>query len=185
MAAALGIALAVTISASGCSTDNTGEKPQVDSSLSELSARDRITAYLLETVENLPPGASLSFTPDAPDLGTLGARGPVTVPCQDGNLQTGGPQQVQVGYWVVGIPAGQDSHYFELIRNIWTQRGFQLQSDGTAEWAPVTTPDGYGLNVKYLPEKANSVSISAGSPCIAKSNLASAATQPSEIKRPG
>lgn len=156
----------------------------MDTSLTEAAARDRINAYLLETLQALPAGVGLSRKPDNPDLANLGEGAAILVPCNDSDRAADGPEQVQARYWVVGIPPGQNARYFELIRSIWTGRGYSLQQDADSLWAPVRTPDGYGLVVRYVSDKDHSVSITAGSPCFPKSGEGTTTPQPTEIQRP-
>ncbi|MFI5776264.1 hypothetical protein [Nocardia sp. NPDC051570] len=156
----------------------------MNASLTEATARERINTYLLEALQALPPGAALSHQPDNPGLGAFGDEAAITVPCEDSDVHTGGPEQVQIRYWVVGIPAGRNAHYFEVVRDTWIGRGYRLESDVNSAWAPVRTPDGYGLVVRYVSAKEQSLSITAGSPCFPRANLGTTTPQPAELHRP-
>jgi hypothetical protein len=182
--AALAVAVVMVAGAlTGCAHHNGNRKGAgVGTNLTEAAARERITTYLLETLAALPPGVGLSRTPDNPNLATLDE--PVRVPCNDSDLVTDGPVQVQIRYWVVGVPAGQTARYFELIRDVWTRRGWALSPDSDSRWAPVATPDGYGLNVQNARKGDGSLSIAAGSPCFPQSAEGTTTPQPTELKRP-
>ncbi|MFD7841359.1 hypothetical protein ACFV4K_00265 [Nocardia sp. NPDC059764] len=194
--AALGIALlAAATVLSGCGKDarnddgaqhiidaGSTEGTKVDSSLTESTARDRINAYLLESLQGLPPSVSYSITSDNSYLGVMHTPS-LTVPCDDRG-HADGSEVVQLSYWVVGVPTGQNAQYFELIRNAWTARGWTLQSDADSRWAPVHTPDGYVLVLQYAPAQDHSLSITAGSPCFPRAAAGTTAPPPTEIKRP-
>ncbi|MEG8181251.1 hypothetical protein GZH49_22345 [Nocardia terpenica] len=183
--AALGIVLVAMAGVSaGCGN---GKAPndkgaKVDTSLTEASARERIINYLVETLQALPPGTGLSLTSDNSYLGSL--KEGFTVPCNDDDLHPDGPQHVQIRYWVVGVPTGQDAHYFQLIHDAWAARGWQSNPDSDSRWAAVHTADGYGLNVRYVPNQDHSVSVTAGSPCFPKAAEGTTAPQPTELRRP-
>ncbi|KZM70450.1 hypothetical protein [Nocardia terpenica] len=157
---------------------------QMDSPLTEAAAREQINTYLLDTLEALPPGVGLSRTPDNPNLGTLGTGAANTVPCEDDNSNPDGPVQAQTSYWVVGVPRGQNDHYFQLIRDYWTGRGFHLHPGSDSRWAAVMTPDQYRLNVQDAGKGDGSLSIGAGSPCFPKAAKGTATPQPPELTRP-
>ncbi|MEG8179041.1 hypothetical protein GZH49_10910 [Nocardia terpenica] len=156
----------------------------MDMSLTEASAQQRINTHLLDTLQALPDGAALSLTPDSSDLGRLGEQPAITVPCDDNNDDPRKPFHLQISYWLIGVPPGQNAHYFQLIRDTWTQRGFRLSSDADSIWAPVSTPDGYHLVVQYVRDKDQSVSITAGSPCFPESGKGTTTPQPTELRRP-
>ncbi|MBO0853409.1 MAG: hypothetical protein J2P18_06535 [Nocardia sp.] len=132
------IAICDVLSGSGNQSNNKGA--QVDTSLTETIARERITTYLLETLAAMPPGVGLSWIPDNPDLGTAGPASAGTVPCNDRDTETGGPEEVQISYWVTGVPPGQDARYFDLMRNFWTSRGWDANPDPGEHGAAVLTP---------------------------------------------
>lgn len=182
---ALGIALvAVAGLLTGCGNNKVDKGVAVDTTLTEAAARERITAYFLDTLRALPPGVGLSRVPQNPNLAALGEDAAISVPCDDNNDDPRKPEQAQLGYWVVGVPAGQDSHYFELIRNYWTGRGFRLNPDSTSRWAAVWTPDGYSLSVKNAGMGDGSLSLDSGSPCYPRSAKGTTSPQPTELKRP-
>ncbi|MEC3957119.1 hypothetical protein VMT65_29075 [Nocardia sp. CDC153] len=191
---AVGIALlTAAVVLSGCAKDrgdnhdaprviDTGNSggTKVDPSLTESTARDRLNAYLLESLQGLPPGVSYSIASDNQYLGNMHTPS-LTVPCDEhGN----GSEVLQLSYWIIGVPAGQNTQYFDLIRNAWTARGWTLQQDADSRWAPVHTPDGYSLVLQYAPAQDHSLSVTAGSPCFPKAAGSTAAPQPTEIKRP-
>ncbi|WP_024800132.1 hypothetical protein [Nocardia sp. BMG51109] len=176
--------IAVMAMLTGCGGESNDKGVQVDSSLTEATARERINTYLSETLQALPPGVGLSRTPDNPNLGILGAGAATTVPCEDSNVDTDGAVQLQIRYWVVGIPLGEGGHYFELIRNVWSQRGFLLNPASDSRWAAVMTPDQYRLNVQDAGQGDGSLSMGAGSPCFPESGEGTTTPQPTEIRRP-
>jgi hypothetical protein len=183
---ALGVALIMVAGAlTGCAHHGANRKGAgVETNLTEAAARERITTYLLETLAALPPRVGLSRTPDNPNFATLTHGAAITVPCNDSDLVTDGPVQAQIAYWVVGVPPGQTARYFDLIRDVWTRRGWALSPDADSRWAPVATPDGYGLNVQNARKGDGSLSITAGSPCFPKSGEGTTTPQPTELKRP-
>ncbi|WP_405498312.1 hypothetical protein [Nocardia sp. NBC_00511] len=154
----------------------------VDPSLTESVARDRLNANLLDSLQGLPPSVGYSIMSDNQYLGTMHTPS-LRVPCDDDG-QHGSGSVLQVSYWVVGVPAGQNAQYFEQIRNAWTARGWTVQKDADDHWAPVHTPDGYVLVLQYAPSQDQSLSVTAGSPCFPKAAASTAVPQPTEIKRP-
>ncbi|WP_297625319.1 hypothetical protein [Nocardia sp.] len=192
----LGIALLTAVAlVSGCGNDhgNTHDSPRiidtgnsggtkVDPSLTESTARDRLNTYLLDSLQGLSPGLSYSITSDNHYLGVMHTPS-LRVPCDDDG-QHGSGSVLQVSYWFVGVPKGQNAQYFEQIRSAWTARGWTLQKDADERWAPVHTPDGYVLVLQYAPSQDQSLSVTAGSPCFPKAVGDTTAPQPTEIKRP-
>lgn len=152
--------------------------------LTESVARDHINTYLLDTLRALPPGVGLSVTPDNPDLGALGPQVVLNVPCDDNNDDPRNPVQTQIAYWITGLPSGQTDHYFGVIRDYWTGRGYRLNPDSTSHWAAVATPDGYSLALNNAGKGDGSVSITSGSPCFPKSAEDTTTPQPTELERP-
>lgn len=181
------VAAAIGLSA-GCNNrpPTPGAKVQkVATDLTETAARQRITAYLTQTLRALPAGVGLSRRPDNPNLARLDdGDAAITVPCDDNDISGDGPEQVQLGYWVVGVPAGQNSHFFDLIRDAWTGRGFILHPEADSRWAPVFTPDGYTLVVQDAGKGDGSLSINTGSPCFPLSGKDATTPQPNELHRP-
>ena len=161
----------------GCE-DNEG----VAMSLTETTARERIITYFTETLQALPPGVGLSLTPDSQDLSTLSPG--FTVPCNDKSGDTSGPVQLQIGYWVVGVPAGQTARYPDLIHNVWTRMGYRHDPNSNTVSTAVTTPDGYTMDVQDAGKGDGSLSMSAGSPCFPENAKGTTTPQPTEIKRP-
>ncbi|WP_019930710.1 hypothetical protein [Nocardia sp. BMG111209] len=176
---AMGIATAVLGPLIGCS-DSKGE--HVTTALTEAVARDQIIAYFTETLQALPAGVRLSLTPANTDLTALDPS--ITVPCNDRSGDTSGPVQAQIAYWVVGVPNGQTSRYFGLIRDTWTGKGYRLAPQSDARRASTVTPDGYSLAVQDAGKGDGSLSLSAGSPCFPESAKGTTAPQPTEIQRP-
>jgi hypothetical protein len=183
---ALAMALVMVAGAlAGCAHQGGNRKGAgVETNLTEAAARERITTYLLETLAALPPGVGLSRTPDNPNLAAFGDEAAITVPCNDSDLVTDGPVQAQIAYWVVGVPTGQTARYFDLIRDVWTRRGWALRPDSDSRWAPVLIPDGYVLTLLDARKGDGSLSITAGSPCFPQSGVGTTTPQPSELKRP-
>ncbi len=158
---------------------------KVQTGLTETAARQRITDYLTRTLQGLPAGAGLSRRPDNPNLGALDDQdAAITVPCDDSDLVTDGPVQVQIRYWVIGVPTGQDSRYFGLIRDGWTGRGFRLSPQADPRWAAVITPDSYRLVVQDARKGDGSLSITAGSACFPYSDKDATTPQPSQLRPP-
>ncbi|MCX4095770.1 hypothetical protein [Nocardia sp. alder85J] len=177
--AMIGIALILFGTSTACS-DSKGV--QVSTSLTESTARDRIITYFAETLQSLPSGVRLSLTPDNRDLSVLDPG--FTVPCNDRSGDTSGPVQEQILYWLVGVPAGQTSHYFALIRDIWAGKGYRLTSPPDAKPATVVTPEGYSLAVQDASKGDGSLSLSAGSPCFPENAKGTTTPQPTVIDRP-
>lgn len=183
-----GLIIALTMATGalvGCTHHNDNHKGVgVEPNLTEAAARERINTYLVETLKALPPGVGLSRKPDNPNLAELGNEAAITVPCNDSDLVTDGPVQAQIGYWVIGVPPGDNARYFGLIRDSWTQRGWSLNPASDARWASVATPDGYSLSLKDAGKGDGSLSIVAGSPCFPTSGKGTTTPQPTEISRP-
>ena len=183
--AVLAIALTVAVGLlTGCGTDKGIQMKQMNTSLTEFVTREHINTYLLDTLRASPPGMGLSVTPDNPHLSALGPEIVLNVPCDDNNDDPRNPVQTQIGYWITGVPAGQDDHYFELIRNYWTGRGFRLNPDSDSSWAAVRTPDGYSLALNNANRGDGSLSITTGSPCFPKALEGVTGPQPTELRRP-
>jgi hypothetical protein len=180
------IVLLLTIAALlvGCGNEKGGTGAPMSKSLNETAARERINAYLLDTLRSLPPGVALSRTPDNPSLATLGDEAAITVPCDDNETSPDGPVQAQTGYWVVGVPAGQNANYFNMIQNYWTARGYRSTPGANAQWVAVKTSDGYSLALTDANKGDGSLSITAGSPCFPNSAKGTTTPQPTELKRP-
>ncbi|MFI5776955.1 hypothetical protein [Nocardia sp. NPDC051570] len=185
MLATIGIAvIAVAGLLAGCGKDSPNKGGKVATDLTEAAARDHINTLLVDTLRALQPGVSLSRKPDNPNLGAFGDEAAITVPCDDSDLRTDGPVQLQIRYWLVGVPLGQNTHYFDLIRDYWTSQGFRLHPGADSRSTPVITPDGYRLNVQDAGKGDGSLSIGAGSPCFPQSGKGTTTPQPTEIKRP-
>ncbi|MDG3010317.1 hypothetical protein G4X40_09145 [Rhodococcus sp. D2-41] len=152
----------------------------MDQSLTEQAARDRSYDYLRQTLAALPPGVSLSYHPDSPVLGDL--RPGVTVPCDDSNTVEHGPWNVQIRYWLVGVPPGQDRHYFDLIRAFWAGKGWTIRHGSTDDYTVATTPDGYSIALQDAGKGHGSLSLATFSPCFPESAQGTTTPQPSVIE---
>ncbi len=174
--------MAFTVVLSGCGAGPGGAG--VGSAVTVTGAQERITGYLLDTLRALPVGAGLSRIPDDPALGAFDDNdAAITVPCEDTDTVTDGPEQVQIVYWVVGIE-GHNARSFGLIRDAWTHRGWRLAADSTSRWASVRTPEGYSLTVQRAGRGAGAVSITVGSPCFPIPAQHVRLRQPAVLHRP-
>lgn len=159
-----------------------GEGSDVNESLTEGEALTKIYAYLDQTVEKLPPGVGFALKPDSDNLGALNKWTPV--PCYDGHREHG-PWQVQLDYWVVGIPPGTSAQHFDSIRQVWTDLGWRPDPNATPTLAGFETPDSYTFVVQDAELQPNGLSITAASPCFPDTNRGGdRPDQPTEIKRP-
>lgn len=164
----------------GCGSSSKGN--DVDESLTESAALTQLYTYLRQTVDALPSGIGFALQPDTADRDTLGDAHPM--PCFDGYREHG-PWQVQMNYWVVGLPSGSSAQYFDQIRRIWTDFGWREDSNATATLAGFATPDKYTLVVRDAQLEPNGLSITAASPCFPDTNRGGdRPVQPTEIKHP-
>ncbi|MDG3015830.1 hypothetical protein [Speluncibacter jeojiensis] len=154
----------------------------MDQSLTEQIARERGYNYLRETLAALPPGVSLSYHPDNPVLGALGPENPV--PCNDSNTVEHGPMNVTSGYWLVGVPAGQGRHYFDLITQLWSGWGWRESPGADMKWAAFNNTDGYSLVIQDAGKGDGSLSLTTTSPCFPESAAGTTTPEPSVIEHP-
>lgn len=172
-------AFVMTAWLAGCGKDKGDD---VDESLTEGAALTKIYAYLDQTVEKLPPGVGFALNPEGENRGPLNKW--TAVPCYDGHREHG-PWQVQMDYWVVGIAPGTSRQNFDVIRQIWTDLGWQQNSNATDTLAGFATPDKYTFVVRDARLQPNGLSITAASPCFPDTNRGGdRPAQPTEIKRP-
>lgn len=154
----------------------------METSLTEGAALTRIYEYLDQTAQKLPPGMGFALRPDTDNFATLDGWQPM--PCYDGHREHG-PWQVQVDYWVVGVPPGEASRYFDTIRRIWTEMGWRQSANATATLAGFETPDGYTFVVRDAELQPSGLSVTGASPCFPDTKRGGdRPTQPSEIKHP-
>lgn len=171
---------AMVLLPTGCAHEEHKEAKSVDPSLTEEAARQRIFGYLEKTADET--GIGFSMSPDGDNHGSpFQPAGPM--PCYDG-YQEHGPHQVQVSYWVVGVPAGQTPQYFARLRQTWTGWGWKLDSEATSTLAGLGTPDNYTFVLQDAGKGDGWLSITAASPCFPYSGMGSKTPQPTVIQRP-
>lgn len=156
--------------------------PDVDQSLTEQAARARSIDHLRETLSALPSGVSLSAHPDNHDLGDLGADEPRT--CNGANPADHEPVSVSSGYWLIGIPPGQNERYFDLIKTYWTDHGWKIENESADYSVTAATPDGYSLDMNNVHKWPGALNLGVYSPCFPESATGTEAPQPTVIERP-
>ncbi|MFF0631562.1 hypothetical protein ACFYTS_03600 [Nocardia sp. NPDC004151] len=158
---------------------NKNEEKFVSQTLTEEAAHQQIISYLQKTADET--GVGFSLTPDQGNNGSA-LQPALRAPCYAGD-QERGPHQVQMRYWVVGIPAGQLSHYKSLLQDTWTSWGWKLDPEATPKLTGVGTPDHYSFILQDAGKGDGWLSVTAASPCFPFEGLGSTTPQPSEIHR--
>lgn len=181
------VAMAWVLTACGISSDKgSNVNPnQVDPKLTKQAAIDKTIGYLKRTLASLPDGVAFSIHPQGRSLGSFPT--PDTLQqCSDSDAATpeNTPSQVQIRYWITGIPEGKDREYFERLMKIWKSWGWKLTDKPTSSWAPFTNAEDYGIVLVDAGGGTGALSITAGTPCIEPKNLHGAKPMPHTIKRP-
>lgn len=158
----------------------------MDPTLTKQAAIEKAVGYLQKTLAAMPEGTELSLQPQNPKLADLGPTPDSVQQCSDSDAATpeNTPSQVQIRYWVTGIPEGKDHEYFEKLLTAWKSLGFKLADAPEPHWASTVNADGYELVVTDANRGTGSLSIGAGTPCIEPKNLHGAKPMPHTIKHP-
>ncbi|GAB4583184.1 hypothetical protein [Nocardia sp. IFM 10818] len=112
----------------------------------QAAVRAGLLGHFTETLRALPAGLSLVlYHPELPKAGLHeGVNLPWDAADPDNLLEF-----FDIRYWVLGTTPDTSDHYFDLIMQIWTARGWPTETRGAAR--PRTgytrTPDGYGLTI--------------------------------------
>lgn len=108
----------------------------------------------------------------------------VTVPCDDNDQTNTGPVNLQLDYWVHGIPEGDGIAYFESVSKAFADKGWSPQRDirGGQRIVRGYTTNGYAL-IAHLNVNGE-LSLTSSSPCFPKTNDHSTTPQPSVIQHP-
>lgn len=181
LAASAIIAIAVMSASCSHKTEdaNKNEEKPVSQTLTEEAAQQQIVSYLQKTADET--GLGFSLTPDQGNNGSpFGAA--LRAPCSDGDNEHG-PHQVQMRYWVVGIPAGQLTRYRTVLQDTWTSWGWKLDPEATPKLTGVGTPDHYSFILQDAGKGDGWLSVTAASPCFPFEGLGSTTPQPSDIHR--
>lgn len=137
---------------------------QVDNSLTEARARQKILEYFDATLRSLPDTLSLARQhPRYPDAFFGDAH---TVPCGDDDTVADIPLNVATEYWVVGVPGGKGLDYLGMFLGAWDKLGWRTARDDRHEpiiYGYARTPDEYALTVIYNAQ--GELGLNASSPC--------------------
>ena len=157
-------------------------RPAVDSTLTREAAQAQMLTYFTEVLRRVPNTLSLSEAAPKPDVqsdlyGT-------TVPCIDDNTVTNSPVNLQLAFWVHGVPDGGETDAYQAF----------VQSFRDARWSTVPdkaypeevtrafTPDGYALIAQL--NSVGGLSLTGSSPCFPAANDTTTTPQPTAIPHP-
>ncbi|WP_306365686.1 hypothetical protein [Nocardia sp. CC227C] len=135
----------------GCASSDDEQPPSPV--LTQVDARQRIEAYLTETLNALPTGVRLTLSPER-----LPAEGPsadefpppmAAAPCDGDMNDTAGPVKAQVLYYLSGIPSGQANQYYTKVMKYWVSRLWNVTETELTIQAMAATDDGYQLVVRH------------------------------------
>ncbi|MFF0490042.1 hypothetical protein ACFYTQ_13580 [Nocardia sp. NPDC004068] len=168
----------IALSTTECTVSQHKGADAVQQSLTEEAARRYIFQYLQRTANEI--GVKFSLSPDGVNHAT--AFEPAdTMPCYDGHRERG-PHQVQALYWVAGVPPGQTSRFFSLLRDTWKNWGWKLDPKATNTLAALGTPDHYTFIVQDAGKGDGWLSIVAASPCFPYEGLGAETPAPDVIE---
>ena len=151
--------------------------------MSMREAQHTIYGYFNETLRALPGNINLSNRPDNDRLAVKGNNRALAIPCWDGSIQSHGPRQVSIGYWIVGVPSGGTREYFQRIVDFWRTKGWG-QSYGDETAVAVRSSDGFGLKVQDAGKGDGSLSLTGFSPCVPEETKDSLADLPEVFPTP-
>ncbi|APE34019.1 hypothetical protein BOX37_08580 [Nocardia mangyaensis] len=155
----------------------------MDESLTAVDAQLKIRSYMSELLAELPTGTALSKKPDNPDLATKNRRNPIANPCWEGNVQSDGPRYLSIGYWIVGLPAGSTTEYFERIPELWQSKGWATEPQGRTV-VKAKIPDGFGFQLQDAGKGDGSLSLTGFSPCVPEATIDAMENDPFTITQP-
>lgn len=141
---------------------------QMDSSLTQDIAEQRVLDYLTDSLAILPPGTTLSRSYSGSTTRGFGSGG--VGPCDDGNLIKDGPVAFSVQYWVDGVPPGQGLTYFESLAVGWRDKGWSLSGREQFEHRLLRggAPDGFAISASL--NRDGDLSLIGTSPCFPREN---------------
>lgn len=153
----------------------------MDTSLTEAGTQARMFDYFTATLAALPAGISLAQAAPIPNLEDQEPG--ITVPCDDNDQTDTGPINLQVGFWVHGVPVGEEDVTFEAFVDAFTAQGWSPVRDSSSlTIVRAYTPDGYALIAQLNP--VGGLSLTGSSPCFPKANEGTTTPQPTAIPHP-
>ncbi|GAB4587067.1 hypothetical protein [Nocardia sp. IFM 10818] len=143
------LAVTILIPTAGCVASDDESAP---STLTLPSARQRIEAYLTDTLNALPAGVRLTLIPERLAEGRSAdelVKPMAAAPCDGDMNDTAGPVKTQVVYYVSGIPADHADQYFTQVKKYWVSRLWNMTETELTVQAIAATADGYQLFVRH------------------------------------
>lgn len=157
-AAALAL-VAVSVVVSGCASHT--NRSQKEPAMNMQQAGDRAEALLDDTLKAVTPPLSWGYNV------------PTEVECSTGLNEPTGTFTIQRGRYVTTIVSAQRrGNLLGLVERHWKQRGYRVTSTNPDKDMPaidVSTPDGFVVSLDV--GAAGNVTLSAASPCAAKSQM--------------
>ncbi|MFE4500783.1 hypothetical protein ACFRFQ_13050 [Rhodococcus sp. NPDC056743] len=164
----LAVCLGMLITLAGCAKelDIDGRADMagvsVNSSLTEPLARQAIIKYLSDTLTRTSKDVALSRQHPQASSGLFG-NGTV-LPCIDDDTIENRPLNVIVKYWIVGIPGGKSTEYFDIFVRAWQGLGFKtLVAEGGLRSVSARSSDDYAFDLSE--NTKGDLIISVSSPC--------------------
>ncbi len=176
----IGLLIASLTLLAACSATNPGAS--VQPSITKEAAQVRILEYFADTLTVLPAQATLSWESPTPGSDSLGPG--ITVPCNDNDQTDTGAVNLQLDYWIHGMPKGDGINYFESVSKVFADKGWSPQRDirGPQRIVRGYTNDGYSLIAQL--NVHGDLSLTGSSPCFPKANDHSTTPQPSTVPHP-
>ena len=178
--------LAGTALATSCSTTTTPgasvTRPAVDANLTRDGAQAQMVTHFTEVLAHAPTSLSLALAAPKPTLQAQ-EKG-ITVPCYDDNTVHDSPVNLQVDFWVQGIPDGDETTAYHALVRAFTDAGWSTTPDETTtdKITRAYTPDGYALEL-WL-NSVGGLSLGASSPCFPATHDTTTTPQPTAIPHP-
>lgn len=155
----------------------------VDTTLTEETARAELIDYFRNTLEKLPMGVSLALEPAAP--GDTAAYNAGTVaPCDDNDQSGSGLVNLGLIYWVHGVKTTENSDYFHKIVQIWRDWNWSIDEDATSGFlrGRASGPDDYTVTV--VDNSRGGLAIMGSSPCFPRTATGTPTPQPTTVDHP-
>lgn len=170
----------IIVMLSACTSSTLGNS--VDTSLTTQIAQTRVLEYFTETLAALPAQTTLSLQNSTAGKGQFYTGD--TVPCDDSDQTDTGPLNLQLRYWVHGVPIGQQIAYFDLIVSVLDVQNWSPRRDikGNDRIVRASTSDGYTI-IAHL-NSDDELSLGVSSPCFPRANDHSILSQPTMIAHP-
>jgi hypothetical protein len=140
------------------------------------AAHHKVIAYMHESVDALPRGATLSDSLPGNSAATLGA---LNGPCDHDDDNPEQPYNWDLSMWILLPPTTSSKTAISSVTGNWENRGYKVTQRG-ADGKQATTSDGFVLFV--MQAGTGDLSMTAVSPCFPKSQLDTTMSWPSTIQ---